>query len=90
VTNCAISYPALSHLPKRRWTLTIPAIIVGGAIVGGLWAGHHQPEPVSCEPGSTRGVIAQTATSDTYTKPVCLPDTVIWTTPGYDLGKIGR
>ena len=40
-------YRAVSHPPKRRWTWTIPTIIVGGAIVGGLWAGHHQPAPVT-------------------------------------------
>lgn len=62
MTDC-ISYPAVSHPPKRRWL--IPAII-GGAIVAGI-AGvvDHQPEPVSCEPGSTRVVIAQPVTSST-------------------------
>jgi hypothetical protein len=69
MTDCTIGYRAVSHPPKRRWTWT--AIIVGGAIIGGLWAGHHQPEPVTCEPGSSP-YIAQTVTSDTYL-PLCLP-----------------
>jgi hypothetical protein len=51
MSDCAISYSAVSH-PRRRWTWTIPTIVVVGTIVGGLWAGHHQPEPISCEPGS--------------------------------------
>jgi hypothetical protein len=71
MTDSIIGYRAVSHSPKRRWTWIIPAIIVG-TIVGGLWAGHHQPEPVKCQPGSSP-YIAQTVTSDTYLKPVCLP-----------------
>ena len=63
MSDC-IAYPAVSH-PRRRGRLIIPTIVVVGAIVGGLWTGHHQPEPVSCEPGSTRVVIAQTVASST-------------------------
>ena len=62
MTDCAISYLAVSH-PPRRWRWTIPTIIVVGAIVGGLWAGHHQPEPVSSEPGPRLVDIAPTVTS---------------------------
>jgi hypothetical protein len=83
MTDSIIGYRAVSHPPKRRWTWTIPTIIVGGAIVGGLWAGHHQPEPVTCEPGS-HPAIYQTASPQTVEPVMCWPDKVIWTTPGYD------
>ena len=38
------------HYQLWRWIIPV---IVGGTVVAGLWAGHHQPEPVSCEPGSS-------------------------------------
>lgn len=91
MTDCI--YAAVSHPPKRRnWRWTIPAIVIGGAILGGIAVVvDHQPEPVTCEPGSRPVAIVQPATSDTYLRPVCLPDKVVWTTRGYDpLGAPSR
>ena len=45
MTDCTIEHRAVSL--KRGWI--IPVII--GVIAIGLWSGHHQPEPVTCEPG---------------------------------------
>jgi hypothetical protein len=81
MTDCAISYSAVSH-PRRRWRWTIPTII-GIAIATGIW-GHHQPEPVSCEPGSQLVMVGPMETSpDTLPLAMCLSDKITWSTPGY-------
>ena len=50
---------------KRRWT--IPGIIVGGiAIAAGIWAGHHLPEPVTCEPGPSPYVSRQNVATPAF------------------------
>ena len=41
--------------PSVSWRWIIPGIIAAG-----LWAGHHQPEPVACEPGSSLYAPTQT------------------------------
>ena len=73
MTDFTIGHRAVSHQPeRRRWRWTIPAIIIGGAILGGIATMvDHQPEPITCEPGSSP-YVAQTVTSDTHL-PVCLP-----------------
>ena len=85
-----IIYSAAPH-PRRRGRLITPTIVVVGTIVvGGLWTGHHQPEPVSCDPGSRPVAISQVVTPTINDPVICWPDKVRWTTPGYDLGKIGH
>jgi hypothetical protein len=80
MSDCAIEHRAVSL--KRRWI--IPVII--GVIAIGLWSGLHQPEPVTCDPGS-HPVIGQVA-SPTFIEPaMCRPDKIIWSTPGYNPGR---
>jgi hypothetical protein len=62
--------------------LPIPGIIVGG-IAAGLWAGHHQPKPVTCEPGTSPYAPMQTASPATFEPPMC-PIKIIRSTPGYE------
>ena len=50
MTDCTIEHRAVSL--KRGWI--IPVII--GVIAIGLWSGHHQPEPVTCEPGLSQAL----------------------------------
>jgi hypothetical protein len=80
-------YPSESPERCSRWVRPVIVIGVIGVITIGLWAGHHQPEPVSCEPES-HPVVYQTASPTTPDPVICWPHKIIWTTPGYDFGNI--
>ena len=63
-------YPSVPKPEGRRWRWIIPGIIVG-VIAAGLWAGHHQPEPVTCEPGSSPYASMQSASPATIEPLIC-------------------
>ena len=58
-------YPSVSKPARWRWTSTVIVIGVIGVIAIGLWAGHHLPEPLSCEPGSSPYASMQSASPAT-------------------------
>ena len=67
MTDCTIEHRAVSL--KRGWI--IPVII--GVIAIGLWSGHHQPEPVTCEPGLSPVALYQSVSPTSAEPGLCLP-----------------
>jgi hypothetical protein len=66
MTDC--TYHGMS-IHYRLWRWIIPVIV--GGIAAGLWAGHHQPEPITCEPGTSPYAPMQSASPATIEPLIC-------------------